>query len=1842
MSQLLGAIGDRIVARVRQEVAQLQADSGEYRGVFNGPPIEFLEGVFASLVGGGGISAKLANGRDVVVPVVLQVDKQRRGEANPPVGLSGPCDADHLVNLRNATNCPRYLALIPPGSVSKLTLTSARSDFGLEAHNNSGSASITDWLNDRFVHDLVVDAIRQQRQLPDDQFASARALIRHAVHAASDVDEHDSSRRGAWHVLSRVWAAGAKASAFGQWLSLACGFPPMPDGRLDADEQSAVLDLVAERLEELSVRGAINSFKEKAAASEESEALEAFGQHLEGRFATLTVLTRALPSYYAPFPWASLEAPPRWWTVLTTECWRRLLGTDDPPPSKSLDITCTNLLFPPARGLVPVVRREVKLLVRRTEETAGKTVTISRSAAGATARQWQVTLTGDQEVIDDAPPPHRTPIRYVAVAEGMKPGAARVVSLATWTPGVVLSSRTASKAELPRQPRGASGSTAALQSSMSMIGEGRHYVDVYVSPDVSLDETVHGVDESGAEEARSEYRIGKVSACEFGFEIEATSECRFDLSILRPDSAKAKIVRLLVSCEDVSPQQCKSEYERLLLLNGRRGRQGAIPDVQINRQVRSADLESWLLATDQVQRSFYPLVLGQDYVADWRQRDWRSQVDTIVSRGRFLHDPRPPIDEMVPPSAFTESRARIAARVRGEDHNGLIEAARLGEWLATDPQFANDVETYLRSYHDWLEVAPELAAWSDITLVAALEADGKTLIQEPYAILLSPLHPLRLAWHCVAQRALFLTQRKQPCPAASVLDPDAVPDCLTLTLGTASGGFKQVRFFSVECTSDYWGVLWNTGRLEKLTTASGLQPFDNDFGILVGGISSGFSVSQVKRALSDMSEMLAAQPVLNVLLTSAAGQNSACNEGLLSWCRSRFAPELGDDDDTDSGTGPRAVQVIDERRPEVRPQDAEVSNIAEDTRNAVSWYSRQRPEMRPDIAIIAQLETTNAEEEATKLTSAVSGGGLLRARVRQQLGSGDGAFLLESRTGGRAPRGTGDALSDRVVATILRLENLSERCAYTFAPSVPTIQAALNRANFAAVSSAAIDPACFLGGWLKDAYLWDYDLPSYSSRAGDSNGYYLLSKIKEVDREGLGDVLRRLPDCKALGNEAIDDLILEVARRGIPTVRGLASGTSGASGDLGLFVAARVLQDEFRARGGSTPSLLPVWQEDTGQADIALVVPVDPFRGYIEDLGKSLAMPNSLRPDLIVVWIRASGERVLCKLTPVEVKFRGANDPMPLGARKEALAQARALSALLSAMKIRAADSEVPVWKVALQHFLLSMLNFGFRVYSQQLAIARRGAPVWAERHCRVVEALLAEEMQLEVDDRGRLIVIDASPASVPFDLDDDHFFETISLSHVDAASVIRSEAVEVYAAIRSRVDTWGLAPQGTASQERREEAGIGKGAGVSGAPEPAVLQVPPRTLTPVAPPGVARLAALPNGNEDHEGAESPASELQRAPERPASEGVQLFVGPAVDAFQPQTRVLDISNTDLNQLNMGVVGDLGTGKTQLLKSLIYQLVISKEKNFGVQPRILIFDYKRDYSAAAFVDATGARIVKPYRLPLNPFDLTSAGESINPRLDRFKFFSDVLDKLYAGIGPVQREHLKTAVMRAYGACGDRGPTIYDIHANYQSVTDGRADAVSSIIGDLVDMELFTPQAADVLPFGDFFDGVVVVSLDALGQDDRTKNMLVAIMLNMFYEHMLRTPKRPYGGKGGKQRTIDSFLLVDEADNIMRYEFDVLRKVLLQGREFGVGVILASQYLRHFKAGATDYREPLLTWFIHKVPNVLPQELGALGLTGDVASFANRIKSLAVHQCLFKTFGGIEEVVRGTPFFELPRS
>jgi hypothetical protein len=371
--------------------------------------------------------------------------------------------------------------------------------------------------------------------------------------------------------------------------------------------------------------------------------------------------------------------------------------------------------------------------------------------------------------------------------------------------------------------------------------------------------------------------------------------------------------------------------------------------------------------------------------------------------------------------------------------------------------------------------------------------------------------------------------------------------------------------------------------------------------------------------------------------------------------------------------------------------------------------------------------------------------------------------------------------------------------------------------------------------------------------------------------------------------------------------------------------------------------------------------------------------------------------------------------------------------------------------------------------------------------------------------------------------------------------------------------------------------------------------------------------------------------------------GLVVHAGKLADGFTEDPQFYLPSVTALNNINIGVVGDLGTGKTQLIKSLVSQITNGGLANAGVRPRFLIFDYKKDYQSADFIAATGAKVVKPYQLPINLFD-TGGVERTPQWLPRFQFFADVLDKIYSNIGPVQRSHLKNAVKAAHEAAAAHGraATIYDVQAQYEVTVGGKADSVWSILDELTIGEVFARNPEDGASFDSFFEGVTVISLSSLGADDRAKNLVVAVFLNLFYEFMLRLPKRPFRGTAPQLRTVDSYLLVDEADSIMKYEFEVLKSILLQGREFGVGVLLASQYLKHFKVGATDYRDPLLTWFIHKVPDVRPQELGALGMTANLPQLAERIKQLPMHHCLYKTFDVTGSVIEGLPFYRLRES
>lgn len=1801
-----------IAAHVANRAAEARSSHGETRLIFHGPPLQLLDAVYEALS---------AEEDKAGVPIMLQVPALAPGCANPPVGQSGRCDENHLLDLRNSPSNPSYLALVPPGERAIMSVSSTTDEFGLSAGVDGSDTGFEQWWDEPFVQAVAAEALDRLGLGPER--SQAETLLNRAASAVDANDAPSGGRAAVWRLLSRVFDIPSGALDTGIALSAACGVPPTGDGRLSADEQQASLDMVASALAD-GFRAGLRPAME-AASEDQARWLAQFLDHIRATCSLPTALERGAEPFYLPHDDYAFESPPEWWRELTIETWAALLA-EEPEVESEIALEVENALLPPTRGVPVVVSGSVDLIVRAGGRDGEVVQAVLERSPGKASGGFPMPLAveGSATASDGSPPPHKSPLQYKASAEHHRPARTKVISLASWSPGFLVVSRQARKVVPPRAPTGRARG-AAYETSLTMPGPGRYELLVLCSPGVRIAPVATGSGGDGtAEEQETSINVREVKEGWHQLEVEVDGSYQIDLTIEGSAAGKGANGRVFLSCDDVVEDGCRSEFERLIKINRRQFDGGASkPVIQLDRTARTSMLQGWLVQDAAAERSFLPIALADDYSNHWSEPDWSSEHGRVFSAGRYLTDPRPPASQFDPPVAFVEARVAIASMIRGDDQTGLVEAAPLGGWLRGREDFPALLEQYLDAYSGWLGSQPEMALWADITCIASLEPGGRTIARVPDAILLSPLHPLRLGWHAVAQGLLdqsAITNR--PCPAAGILDPGSMPDVMHLPI-LSPGGVEQVAFLAVDASSDYWSVLWNGARLASIAERGSRSPFGPALGLSVGGISTGFSASQVTRALDDVANVLCAKPSLAVHVSSAGGSTPACNEGLVGWSTSRFSGKEGED--KRHWLGSRRLDIFDGRQAPELPEASTIANLSEDTGNAVRWFVKPVPPRPADLGIIAQLETSEPEATTTEARSPVSAGAMLRSRIRRQL---PGSFLLETRQC-LAPPVSGDVLADKVGALAAAVENSSATIAgLRFAPDIHAVSELLEgrTSNFAAISSSAVDPACFLGDMLPSSYLWDFDLPSYSHRAGDTNGYYLLSRINAADRDRLRNVLGRLPDGDALADQQVNDILLEVARRGIPTIRGLSGDDTGATGDLGLFIAARLLQDRFRLTG-SADSLTAVVGASMGSTSIALVIPVDPFRGFLDDLSRALGRDRvdaSLsRPDLLVVSANF-GEHVRIHLTPIEVKCR-LGSILSQADAEAALSQARALATLLATLKAEA--DPLSMWRLAYQHLLLSFIGFGMRVYSQHRDIP--DASAWSACHQRMAEAVLADPSAITVDPRGRLVVVDDSVVSDAVDRDRDGFEETIVIGARDAARVVAGEAQPFYEGVKAKVAGWGLAPGEGPFTEPVPVSSVAPGSDMS--------EQPPE---PASGPAGGQGAADTGQSEPAVETPNPAAAAAGG-ERTLLEGgrgVVIEVGTTVDGFEQRCVSLALSDTRLNQLNMGVVGDLGTGKTQLLKSLVQQVTTASPSNRGIRPRMLVFDYKRDYSDPEFVEAAGARVAKPYRLPLNLFDTTGLSESMVPWLDRFRFFADVLDKIYSGIGPVQRDKLKRAVRGAYEATGGR-PTIYDVHSAYAELLDGKSDSPMSIIDDLVDMEIFEPDLDKCVPFDHFLDGVVVISLDLLGQDDRSKNMLVAVMLNMFYENMLRTPKRPFLGTEPQLRAIDSYLLVDEADNIMRYEFDVLRKLLLQGREFGCGVILASQYLRHFKVNATDYREPLLTWFIHKVPSILPAELQALGLGAGAGELAERVKALGNHQCLYKSFDVPGRIVRGLPFYEL---
>ncbi|HEQ3519737.1 TPA: DNA phosphorothioation-dependent restriction protein DptH [Citrobacter freundii] len=343
--------------------------------------------------------------------------------------------------------------------------------------------------------------------------------------------------------------------------------------------------------------------------------------------------------------------------------------------------------------------------------------------------------------------------------------------------------------------------------------------------------------------------------------------------------------------------------------------------------------------------------------------------------------------------------------------------------------------------------------------------------------------------------------------------------------------------------------------------------------------------------------------------------------------------------------------------------------------------------------------------------------------------------------------------------------------------------------------------------------------------------------------------------------------------------------------------------------------------------------------------------------------------------------------------------------------------------------------------------------------------------------------------------------------------------------------------------------------------------------------------------------------------------------------------------------NTGIIGTMGTGKTQFTKSLVTQLMRNQSCNVDGKPiGLLIFDYKSDYVDEAFLDATGAKKYKLFKLPYNPLSLF--GDTPMLPIHTAGGLSETMAKAY-GLGHKQQLKLENLILECYEAAGispedpatwsRTAPTIEDVWQRFLDQEKVEEDSLYAALSKLARYKIFETIPEKMTSLYELIDGVTVIEL--AGYPPEVQNLVVALTLDLFYAQM---QKRGKPVVRGDYRQLTKMILVDEADNFMRQDFSSLRKILKEGREYGVGAILSTQEITHFKTGENNYASYILTWVIHRVSEIRNADIKAVFNVddkGEQESLMGQIRQLEKHFSLYVDGDKRVKKMRDRAFWEL---
>lgn len=356
-----------------------------------------------------------------------------------------------------------------------------------------------------------------------------------------------------------------------------------------------------------------------------------------------------------------------------------------------------------------------------------------------------------------------------------------------------------------------------------------------------------------------------------------------------------------------------------------------------------------------------------------------------------------------------------------------------------------------------------------------------------------------------------------------------------------------------------------------------------------------------------------------------------------------------------------------------------------------------------------------------------------------------------------------------------------------------------------------------------------------------------------------------------------------------------------------------------------------------------------------------------------------------------------------------------------------------------------------------------------------------------------------------------------------------------------------------------------------------------------------AHCAALLVAHYGHADARILSEDQRKRLEERALEGARVRLGTIQKTGEPVYWTPE-APLRLAAPNIAVIGGEDTGNTQMAESIVLQLLRQKA-GAGEKIGILLFAGLDDYSEArtAFVETTGAKVLRLHNLPINPFSLRGLERKPQLHTHVAMSFADALARAY-GLTLLEKSMLVQWILAAYAARGITSdpltwnrtpPTFADVYEIYEArPVNQRSDALDQLMESTTLMDLFDTKNTDHPEFYDQLRGAVI--MDMSGYSEKMKHFALALVLEILYDQMR-------GKSRSLSRELRKMILVDNADLLLESGSPGLEGLLSHGREYGLGVLLSAQSLDGFQSEEFDYRKWIRTWIMHNVEDLRKTDL-----------------------------------------------